>query len=73
MAGLFAVMTAMFLTIGISIAYAVVLRELRRINSNLEQFIKLVVDARGSDPANDDAAQAAAQYQPLSSSLGRWS
>ena len=54
MAGLFAVMTAMLLAIGISIAYALVLRELRQINANLEQFIKLVVDARGSDQANDD-------------------
>src|SRR5262245_36111625 len=66
MAGLFAVMTAMLLAIGISIAYALVLRELRQINANLEQFIKLVVDARGSDQANDDAVPAAA-YQPQSS------
>jgi hypothetical protein len=71
MAGLFAVMTAMLLALGISIAYALVLRELRQINANLEQFIKLAADARGSDPANDDAVHA--QHQPLSSSLGRWS
>jgi hypothetical protein len=70
MAGLLAVMTAMLLAIAISIAYALVLRELRQINANLEQFIKLVVDARGTDPANDDAGQAAVQSQ-LSSSLGR--
>src|SRR5690242_6848616 len=47
MAGLFAVMTAMLLAIAISVAYALVLRELRRINANLERFIKLIVDARG--------------------------
>jgi hypothetical protein len=69
MAGFFAVMTAMLLALGISIAYALVLRELRQINANLEQFIKLVVDARGTGPANDDAVPAAA-YQPQSSSLG---
>ena len=43
MAGLFAVLVAMSLAIAISIAYVLVLRELRRINANLEQFIKLIV------------------------------
>jgi hypothetical protein len=46
MAGLFAVLVATLLMLAISIAYALVLRELQRINANLEQFIKLVVDAR---------------------------
>ena len=60
MAGLFAVAVAMLVAITISIAYMLVLRELRRINANLEQFIKLVVDARGNDPASDEIAPAAA-------------
>ena len=71
MAGLFAVMTAMLLALGISIAYALVLRELRQINANLEQFIKLVVDARGSDSVNDDEGPVAGQYQPQSSIFDR--
>jgi hypothetical protein len=37
MAVLFAVLVAMSLAIVISIAYALVLRELQRINTNLEQ------------------------------------
>jgi hypothetical protein len=70
MAGLFAVLVAMSLAIAISIAYVLVLRELRRINANLEQFIKLVVDARQREDARqrgdliaDDAmAPAGRQY-----------
>jgi hypothetical protein len=65
-------MTAMFLAMAISIAYVLVLRQLRQINANLEQFIKLVVDARGSDPANDDAVSATTgQSQPQSSFFDR--
>ena len=71
MAGLFAVMTAMLLALGISIAYALVLRELRQINANLEQFIKLVVDARGSDSADDDVVSGPPRYQPQSSFFDR--
>jgi hypothetical protein len=62
MAALFAVLVAISLGAAISIAYVLVLRELRRINTNLEQFIKLVADARQNDtergtyPANDEAA-----------------
>jgi hypothetical protein len=51
MAVLFAVLVAMSLAIVMSIAYALVLRELQRINTNLEQFIKLVVDARQLEAA----------------------
>jgi hypothetical protein len=46
MAIFLAVGVAILLAIVISIAYALVLRELRKINANLEQFIKLIVDAR---------------------------
>jgi hypothetical protein len=51
MATLFAVLVAMSLTILIFIAYVLVLRELQRINANLEGFIKLVVDARQREDA----------------------
>ena len=51
MADLSAVLVAMLLMLAISIAYALVLRELQRINTNLEQFIKLVVDARQREDA----------------------
>jgi hypothetical protein len=34
--------------------YALILRELQRINANLEQFIKLVVDARQREDARQD-------------------
>jgi hypothetical protein len=47
MAVLCAVLVAMSLAIVMSIAYALVLRELQRINTNLEQFIKLVVEVTG--------------------------
>ena len=49
MADLFAVLVAMLLMLAISIAYALVLRELQKINANLEQFIKLVLDLRRRD------------------------
>lgn len=70
MAGLFAVLVAMSLAIAISVAYVLVLRELRRINANLEQFIKLIVDARQREDArqrgdpigNDAIAPAGRQY-----------
>jgi hypothetical protein len=70
MAGLFAVLVAMSLAIAISVAYVLVLRELRRINANLEQFIKLIVDARQREDArqrgdpigNDAKAPAGRQY-----------
>jgi hypothetical protein len=68
MAGLFAVVVVMLLAIAASIAYVLVLRELRRINTSLEQFIKLIVDARNTGAATDEAAPAPAQYQPQSSS-----
>jgi signal transduction histidine kinase len=51
MAGLFAVVVVALVAIAISVAYALVLRELRRINANLEQFIKLIVDARKREDA----------------------
>jgi hypothetical protein len=51
MAGLFGVLVALSLAIVISIAYALVLRELQRINANLEGFIRLVVDARQREDA----------------------
>jgi hypothetical protein len=54
MAGLFAVLVAISLAIAISVAYALILRELQRINANLEQFIKLVVDARQREDARQD-------------------
>lgn len=66
MAGLFAVLVAISLAAAISIAYVLVLRELRRINTNLEQFIKLVADARqndierSTDPPNDEASSGGA-------------
>ena len=70
MAVLFAVLVAMSLAIVISIAYALVLRELQRINTNIEQFIKLVVDARQLEAArqrdvpiaNDAVAPATREY-----------
>ena len=49
MANLLAVGVAALLAIVISIAYALVLRELQKINANLEQFIKLVLDLRRRD------------------------
>jgi hypothetical protein len=62
MAGLFAVLVAVLLAIAISVAYVLILRELQRINANLEQFIKLVADARrredrwqGEVPITNDA------------------
>jgi type II secretory pathway component PulJ len=51
MAGLFAVVVAMLLAAAISIGYALILRELQRINANLEQFIKLIIDARQREDA----------------------
>jgi len=70
MAGLFAVLVAVSLAVVIFIAYVLVLRELRRINANLEQFIELIVDARqredarqrGDPIANDAIAPAGRQY-----------
>ena len=70
MAGLLAVLVAMSLATVISIAYALILRELQRINANLEQFIKLVVDARQLEDtrqrdvpiANDAVAPATREY-----------
>jgi hypothetical protein len=69
MAGLLAVLVAVLLALAISIAYALVLRELQRINANLEQFIKLIVDARQredarqrDDPIANAAAPATRQY-----------
>jgi len=56
MAGLFAVLVALSLAIAISVAYALVLRELQRINANLEQFIKLIVDARQLEDAHQSDA-----------------
>jgi hypothetical protein len=58
MASLLAVGVAAVLAIVITIAYALVLRELQKINANLEQFIKLnlVLDLRrpdGPEEANE--------------------
>jgi hypothetical protein len=56
MASLLAVGVATLLMIVITIAYALVLRELQKINANLEQFIKLVLDLRrpdGPEEANE--------------------
>jgi signal transduction histidine kinase len=52
MADLFAVIVAVLLVVAIVIAYLLILRELRRINANLEQFIKLIVDLRSDGPAS---------------------
>ena len=49
MANLLAVGVAALLAIVMVIAYALVLRELQKINANLEQFIKLVLDLRRRD------------------------
>jgi hypothetical protein len=51
MAGFFAVLVAALLALAISVAYALLLRELQRINANLEQFIELIVDARQREGA----------------------
>jgi type II secretory pathway component PulJ len=51
MAGLIAVLVALSLAIAISVAYALVLRELQRINANLEQFIELIVDVHHREDA----------------------
>jgi hypothetical protein len=64
MAYLFAVLAAMALAIVISIAYALVLRELQRINANLERFIKLVVDARQREDARQGDVPIAAGAVP---------
>jgi signal transduction histidine kinase len=48
---LVAVALVILLVMVVAIAYALVLRELRRINTNLEQFIKLVLDARQREDA----------------------
>jgi hypothetical protein len=72
MAGLLAVVVAMSLAMAVSIAYVLVLSELRRINANLEQLIKLAVDARSNEPANHEAVPASAPYQPRLSSFGRF-
>jgi hypothetical protein len=61
-AGLFAVLVAVFLAIAISVAYALVLRELQRINANLEQFIKLIIDARQREEARQRDDPATGQY-----------
>ena len=45
MAGLLAVGIAILLAIVISVSYALVLRELRQINANLEQLIGLLAEA----------------------------
>jgi hypothetical protein len=42
--------------------YALVLRELRRINANLERFIKLIVDARQCEDAHQCGDPAARRY-----------
>jgi hypothetical protein len=62
MAGLIAVLVAVLLAIAISVAYALVLRELQRINANLEQFIRLIVDARQREDARQTDDPAARQY-----------
>jgi hypothetical protein len=49
MAILLAVGVTILLAIVISIAYVLILSELRKINANLEQFIKLIIDARRRD------------------------
>ena len=53
MASLLAIGVAALLAIVITIAYALVLRELQKINANLEQFIKLVLDLRRPDNPED--------------------
>ena len=53
MANLLAVGVAALLAIVITIAYALVLRELQKINANLEQFIKLVLGLRRPDNPED--------------------
>jgi hypothetical protein len=62
MAGLFAVLVAALLALAISVAYAILLRELQRINANLEQFIELIVDARQREDARQGDDPAARQY-----------
>ena len=52
-ANLLAVGVAALLAIVITIAYALVLRELQKINANLEQFIKLVLGLRRPDNPED--------------------
>ena len=49
MAGLLAVGIATLLAIVLSASYALVLRELRQINANLEHLIELVAGARRHD------------------------
>jgi hypothetical protein len=49
MAELLAVGVTGLLVMVIAIAYVLVLRELQKINANLEQFIKLVLDLRRPD------------------------
>jgi hypothetical protein len=59
---LFAVLVAMSPAIVVSIAYVLVLRELQRINANLEQFTKLIIDARQREDARQTDDPAARQY-----------
>ena len=55
MAGLLAVGIAILLAIVISVSYALVLRELRQINANLEQLIGLLTEAGRHDGAMREA------------------
>ena len=49
MAGLLAVFIGTLVAIVLSASYALVLRELRQINANLEQLLELVAGARRHD------------------------
>ena len=72
MASLLAVGVATLLMIVITIAYALVLRELQKINANLEQFIKLVLDLRRPDDpqeANEILRESPSSYRDFPS---RW-
>ena len=70
MAGLLAVVVTMGLAIAMSIAYVLVLRELRRINASLDQ---LIADARNNKADKDEAPPLAPRYVPQSFSIGRYS
>ena len=64
MAGLLAVGIAILLAIVISVSYALVLRELRQINANLEQLIGLLAEAGRRDEAMREAPREDIGWNP---------
>ena len=66
MAGFLAVGIAILLAVVLCAGYALVLRELRQINANLEQLIELMAEARRHDepPREDIGWNTQSAYRP---------